>query len=237
MTIGTVDAAQRQAAKVAGFALPFAMVLVIFANFYIGANLVVPDNAVDTAKNVLAHETRFHIWIACDLLYVVNVVAVSTALYIILKPVSRGLALAAVIFRMLYAIMWLAIALNMLGALTLLSDAPYLHLIETGQLQAMARAHLRGSFDAYYVGLPFWALASTICSILWLKSGYIPRGLASFGLVASAWCLLCAFAFLALPRFGETVNLWLFDTPMTLFEFATGCWLVFKGMRPYAVQT
>ena len=137
----SVGVSQRQAALIAGFSLPFAMVLVVFANFYIGANLIVPSNAVDTAKNILAHETRFHVWVACNLLYAINVIAISAALYVVLKPVNLGLALAATLCRLIYSTMWVTISLNMLSAFALLGDAPYLHVVETDHLQALARPH------------------------------------------------------------------------------------------------
>jgi hypothetical protein len=43
---------------------------------------------------------------------------------------------------------------------------------------------------------------------------------------------MCAFAFIVFPNFDETVNAWWFDTPMGIFEMATGLWLLFKGLRP-----
>jgi hypothetical protein len=131
---------------------------------------------------------------------------------------------------------WVIVSLRMLGAFALLGDAPYLHAMPTDHLQILARADLRGSYDAYYVGLPFWAMASTICSALWLKSRFIPVALAGYGLISSAWCLFCAFAFLAWPPFAEHVNVWLFDTPMTFFEMATGVWLLAKGVRSYVAE-
>jgi hypothetical protein len=93
MTFATASASHRQAVRIAGFCLPFTMVLVVFANFYVGANLVVPGNAVETSENILAHQDRFHAWIACDVLYAINVVAVSAALYVLLKPANHGMAL------------------------------------------------------------------------------------------------------------------------------------------------
>ena len=231
MTISTIDESQRKAARVAGFTFLFAMAIVIFGEFYISANLIVPGNATETARNIMAHETRFRINIACDLIYVANVVVLLAALYTILKPVNRSLALAAALCRLVYAMMWVVIALNMLGALTLLGDANYLQVFEADRLQALARLHLRADFDAYYVGLPFFGLASTICSYLWFKSGYIPRVLAAFGVISSAWCVLCAFAFIIFPNFNETVNDWWFDTPLGIFEMAMGFWLLFKGLR------
>ena len=230
MTITNIDESQREATRIAGFTFVFAMVIVMFGNLYISANLIVPGNAVETARNILEHETLFRINIACDLLYVITVAVMLTALYVILKPVSSGLAMTAAILRLVYGLVWIVIPLNMLGALTLLGDAPYLKVFEADRLQVLAKVHLTGSFDAYYVGLPFWALASTICGYLWFKSGYIPRMFAGLGVLASAWCVLCAFTFIVYPNFGKMVNLWWFDTPMALFEMALGVWLMFKGL-------
>ena len=232
MTISTIDDSQRQAARIAGFTLLFAMAIVMFGNLYLAASLIVSGDAVETARNIMAHEIRFRLSIACNLLYVATVAVLLAALYVILKPVNRGLALAAAFCRLVFAMMWGVTALNMINALTLLGDAPYLHVFGADQLQTLARLHLRSSFDGYYIGLPFFALASTICSYLWFKSAYIPRALAAFGVIASAWCVLCAFAFIIFPHFNETVNIWWFDTPMAFFEIALGVWLLFKGLRP-----
>ena len=237
MTLAAIDNSQRQAAKVAGFTLLFGMAIVVFGNFYVGANLVVPGNAVETARNILAHETRFRLSMACNLLHVASVAVLLAALYVILEPVNRCLAMAAAFCRAIFAMTWAVTGLNMLGALRLLGDAPYLKVFGGDQLQALARLHFPiGNFDAYYVGLPFFALASTICSYLWFKSRYIPRALAGFGVIASAWCVLCAFLYLVFPGFGDSVNIWWFDTPMALFEVATGVWLLFKGLGPRAIS-
>jgi len=232
MTIQAIDESQRKAARVAGFTLLFGMVIVIFGEFYISANLIVPGNAAETARNILAHETLFRINIACNLIYVTNVVVLLTALYVILKPVNRSLALVAAFFRLIYVLMWMVTALNMLGALRLMDGTGYLGIFGGDQLQALGRLHLAANFDTYYVGLPFFALASTVCSYLWFKSGYIPKALAALGVISSAWCVMCAFTFIIFPDFNKTVNDWWFDTPMGIFEMATGFWLLFKGLRP-----
>jgi hypothetical protein len=234
MTIGSIDESQRKAARVAGFAFLFAMVIVIVANYGISFRLLVPGNAVDTARNITAHETLFRLNIACDLIYVVNVVVLLAALYAILKPVDRSLALVAAFCRLVFASMWAVAAHNMLGALRLLGDAAYLPVFQADQLHTLARLHLVASYDAYYIGLPFWTLASTICSCLWFKSRYIPRALAAFGVISSAWCAFCAFAFIVFPDFSKTVDAYWFDSPMVIFEMALGLWLLFKGLRPAA---
>ncbi len=94
------------------------------------------------------------------------------------------------------------------------------------------RLHLGAAFDAYYVGLLFWGVASTVCSYLWLKSRYIPRGLAAWGVISSAWAAACAFVFFIFPSFGKTVNLYSFDVPIAIFEMALSVLLLSRGLRP-----
>jgi uncharacterized protein DUF4386 len=53
--------------------------------------LIVENNAAETARNILAHERLFRIGIAGDLIYCAGVVVLLTALYVILRPVNRGL--------------------------------------------------------------------------------------------------------------------------------------------------
>lgn len=123
MTRHMVEPVQQTAARVAGFTFLFAIVIVVIANFGISFRLSVPGNAVDTARNIRAHETLFRLNIACNLIYVMNVLVLLAGLYVILKPVNRNLALIATFCRLVYALMWGVTALNMLGALRLLADA------------------------------------------------------------------------------------------------------------------
>lgn len=232
MTIHGTSQSQRQAARVAGFTFLFALVIVVAANYAISFRLSVPGNAAETAGNILANEGLFRINVAGNLLYGAAIVVLLSALYVILRPVDRNLALAAAFCRLVVALMWCVTALNMLGTLRLLGGSAYLGVFEADRLQALARLRLDAGYDAYYIGLPFWTLASTVCSYLWFKSRYVPRPLAAAGMIASAWCAFCAFAFLISPGFQDMVHPTWYDMPMVIFETALGIWLLFKGVGP-----
>jgi Domain of unknown function (DUF4386) len=234
MTTSKIDNSQRSAAKVAAWSGLLTVAIVVFGNYVLLNPLVVPGDAAATAQNVVAHQTQFRITVVCFLTYSLGVVVLLSALYVILKPLNPGLALVGALSRLVFALLWLLSTLNLLAMLRLLSNVNYLQVIEPGQLQALARLHLGATFDDYYVGLPFFGLAATICAWLWLKSNYIPRGLSIFGLIASAWCVLCAVVYLIFPDFNKIVNDYIFDTPMALFELVLSFWLVFKGLRPVA---
>jgi hypothetical protein len=237
MATNTIESSQRTAAKVAGIAGILAFVLVVFGNYVLLGPLVIPRNAVDTARNILAHQTQFRFALTCFITYDVGGIVLLTALYVIFAPVNRGLALAGALFRLVFVMLWLVAPLNSLGALRLLSDSSYLQVLEPERLQALARAQIAASFDDYYVGLPFFGLAATVCAWLWLKSNYIPRGLSIFGVIGSAWCVFCAFAYLIFPNFNKVINDYWFDSPMALFELTVSFWLLFKGLKPSTVVT
>lgn len=236
MKTRSIDDSQRKAAKVAGLSSLLTMAIVVIGNFGIRERLIVAGNVAETARNIVAHETLFRLNIAFDLLYVAGVIALLSALYVILKPVSRGFALVGGIFRLVYALTWVVLAINSFNALRFLGNADYLRVFGAEQLQALARLSLASSFDVYYVGLIFYAIASTVCAYLWFKSKYIPAALAVFGIIASAFCVACTFIFIVSPNFKQIVNLWWFDSPMAVFEMATGFWLLFKGLRTTATE-
>lgn len=228
MTISTIDESQRKAARIAGLAYLITFATVVYVNFGIHD---FGDNAAETARKILANERLFRIGIVGDLIYCTGIVVLLTALYVILKPVNSGVALLAAYLRLVWVLMWLIMTLNLFDALRLLNGPDYLRAFGAERLQALVKFHLSTRFDYYYVGLLFGSLASTICGYLWLKSRYIPRALAVFGIVSSAFCVGCTFIFYIFPDFDKIVNLWWFDTPMGIFDIVLSFWLLFKGLK------
>lgn len=237
MTTLTVTNEQQRAAKVAGIAALLAIAIVVFGNYVLLTPLIVPGKAAETAQNILAHEGAFRLTVVCFLSYSLISLVLVSAFYVVLKPVNHGLALAAALCRLVFAVLWLLGSLQMLGALRLLGHAGYLQVFETDRLQVLARVTIAATFDDYYVGLPFFSLALTIGAYLWLKSNYVPRWLAWFGIVSSAWCVVCAFIYLLFPGFAKPVDPYWFDSPMAIFELILSFWLLFKGLRSPAVAS
>jgi hypothetical protein len=232
MIIRAIDDSQRKAARVAGFTYLFGLAAVVLANFGVHERLIVAGNAAQTARNIMAHERLFRVGIALDLIYCAGLLLLITALYVILKPINRNLALLAASWSLVYALMWILMTVNLFDVLRLLSGADYLRVFETERLQALVKLSLRASFDEYYFGLLFYGMGSAIFSYLWLKSNYIPRALAAFGVISFVWAAVCSLAFIIFPNYSKVVNLWWFDSAMGIFEITTGFWLLIKGLRP-----
>src|SRR5207248_335415 len=56
-----IDNSQRTAAKIAGVSGLLAVVIVVFGNYALLGPLVVPGNAVETARNIVAHQTQLRV--------------------------------------------------------------------------------------------------------------------------------------------------------------------------------
>ena len=230
MNVDLIKISQRNAAKIAGITYPLSIILVIAVNLAIVAPIIIKGNLPETARNIMSNELSFRIGITGNILYSVLMVVLLVVLYSILKYVNKNLALFAALCRLISSLTWLLIAFNQYTVLRLLSDADLSHAFGQEELYGMMKLHLSGQ-DAYYIGLLFWALASTTGSYLWFKSGYIPKILSITGVVSSAWCVLCTLIFYISPKFADVVNLWWFDSPMVLFELTLSFWLLFKGLK------
>jgi hypothetical protein len=227
-----IDDSQRQAAKVVGLSYLLALVGAIFAEFYVRARLVVADDAARTAMNIVTHERLFRLGIASNLAVFAIDVALLSALYVILGPVHRRVALLALGWGLIETTILVFVTLADLDALRILSGAPYLRSFEPDRLQALARLSIGAHGSAYGVGLIFAGLRSTAFCYLWFRSRLIPRVLAAWGMAASALMGAWALSFIVFPLQTAIVPVGLYAGPIFLFELTIGFWLVLKGLRP-----
>jgi len=228
------DAIERRWARVVGFSYLFALLPSIFAEFYVSGRLV-SDNAIVTAQNIIAHERLFRLGLASNLLVFAADVVLVTALYIVLERVNRRLALLAVFFRLIETTILIVAVLNDFYVLRLLSGASYLTTVNSNELAALARVSIGAHSSAYGVALLLFGFGSPVFCYLWLKSGYIPKPLAVWGLLASAWIGICSFAFIIFPDLRQVVSIGYYGGPIFLFELTIGFWLLIKGVRPVTI--
>lgn len=230
MTANAIDASQRTAAKVAGFTYLFAMATAVLG-FSIRGSLVVPGNAAETARNIIASEGLFRVGIASDLMTFVADIVLITALYVVLRPVNRNLALLAAFWRLMETAVLVVATQNGFEVLRVLSGADYLGAFATEGLQALARLSLGAYGSGYNVGFVFLGLGSAVFSYLWFKSRYIPRGLAALGVVSSLLLAACNFAFIVAPDLSQLIGM-AYMAPMGVFEVTMGFWLLFRRLAP-----
>ena len=231
MTI-SIGESQRKAATVVGLSYLLALPPAIFAEFYVRAHLIASGDVAQTARNIVAHERLFRLGTASNLtVFAIDVVLIM-ALYVVLMPVNRSLALLATGWGLIETATLVFVTLSDFEVLRILSGADYLHAFEANRLQALARLSLSAHFDAYNVGLVLAGLRSTVFCYLWFKSRFIPRILAAWGVVASVLMGASAFSFIIFPELANAVPVGIYGAPIFFFELTMGFWLLLRGLRP-----
>jgi hypothetical protein len=232
MSVPSIDDSQRQAARVVGLAYLLAIPPALFSGIYVASHLAGNVSPAEAAQWIMSHQRLFRLGIASDVIAFTIDIALVTALYVVLKPVNRSLALFAAFCRVIETALFFAVTLRYFEVLGLVSGADYLRGFEADHLHGLARLAMSAHNSGYNVGLVLAGLGSTVFCYLWLKSGYIPRVLAGFGIFASVVLAAFTFAYVIFPEYARIVTVGIYGGPIFLFELAIGFWLLFKGLRP-----
>lgn len=230
MTRHATETSQRGAARIAGCALLLIILSGVVGTLIGRDHMDVSGDAVATARNILAHPTRFRIGTAFEIVMFNSDVVLAVALYVLLKPVNPALALLGAFWRLGNAIvLGVSVALS-LAALDLLGGAHYLKVFNADQLQAQAKFFLDMHETGSLVGLVFFSLGAAVHSYLLIKSAYISRLLSGLYLFGAVWLLLCCFGFIIAPN-SMTVFNTAFIVPDFVAELLVALWLTCKGAK------
>lgn len=220
--------AQLTAAKAAGLLYLLQMATGVFG-FYAHGRLTVAQDAAQTAKNMVKSETLFRIGTVSDLLTAVLVVILAWALYVILKPVGPNLALLALLLRLVENAIAAAALFTDFLALRVLTGAAYSNSLDAGQLQVLARILINGHGFALRIAFVFLGLGTAIYSCLWLRSRFIPKPIAIWGIFSALLLSILTLAIMVYPRLGALGLTYML--PLGIYEVGLGLWLLIRGIR------
>jgi len=224
----SICTSQIRAARIAGAAyfiiIASSILFMILGPF----KLIVKGNTEATFLNISANELLFRGGAIYDLATYAGVVILSVALFVVLKPVNKNLALVAMLWRLGEAVLGcLTAVLGSLTILLLLSGKDYLSAFGAEQRQALVSLLLDVNSAAISIVFVFLSLGSIVYCYLFYRSRYIPRVLAVFGILAFAITLVGTFAGILYPNDA----LMMFGAPAILFEITIGLWLWIKGIK------
>jgi hypothetical protein len=208
--IGAAFLLQAVASLVAGLLLP--------------GTLNVSDNIVDTMTDLSSNVTRVRTGIMVEMITVIALIILSTLLFIILKKQNIKIAFVALGLRLTEVALLAASRIETFSLLRI-SQASVIEGHPT-YLQTLGNLTYESQEFTYSVNMVFFSLGGTLFYYLLFKSGYVPRVLSLFGLIAAPLALIGTMVEL----FGYDVPLYVF-IPNLPFELAIGIWLLVKGAR------
>jgi len=234
MTTTVMDMSPRQAAVVAGAGYLVIFVLAIFAEFFVRATLVVPDDAAATVANLLSSSGQFRAGIVGYLVAAVFDVVVALALYVFFAPVSRSLALLAAWMRLVHALVFALAVGNLLSAARLAGGADVLAAMDAGTRQAQVMLSLEAFNNEWLIGLLFFGVHCLLLGWLILRSGQVPRLIGFLLMIAGVSYVADTLANFVLPNYNNYAAIFLLivAVPAIIAEMSLCPWLLIRGGQP-----
>lgn len=216
-------------ARVAGLLYLLIIVCGIFSEAAVRSVLVVAGDAAATAQNISASAGLFRLGFLADIIMLLCDVAIAVLFYLLLRPVSRTLAMAAAAFRLLQAGVLAVNMLNYYAAMLLLSGSIYAGAFEPDVLHALAMLFLQLHAHGYDLALLFFALSNLFLGWLLVRAQAFPS-LLGYGLWGAALVYLIG----SLGRFlVPEYHAWLMPAYIIplVAELSLCLWLLVKGVR------
>ena len=189
---------------VVGVAFITSMIIVTIVDDFLLANFVVPGDTAALARDIEANGKLFGFAVVGYLLVLTLDSIIGLALYVVLKPSSKNLALLTATLRLLYA------GILISGLLALVIHAVDVYGYATIKL----------------FGYIFFSLHIFVLGYAVFKSGYIPRILGVLLIIAS-FTYIVFFIDLHLSEMLELIIM----LTMAIAEFSLSIWLMVKRSR------
>jgi hypothetical protein len=222
-----MDTIKKQA-RVAGILYLLACSTAPFSLIYLPHVLIVPGDATATANHVRASETLLRMGIASELFISIVLIFAVLAFYRLFKGVSEKHALAMLILILVSIPISLLNVLNEIAALILVSGAGFLSMFDQRQLDTLVLLFLRLHNQGLALAGIFWGLWLFPFGILAMRSGFIPRVLGVFMILAGVPYLVSAFTTLVLPQYAYLSR---FLTVLEFGELPMVLWLLIWGAK------
>jgi hypothetical protein len=231
MALRDVRSSPQALARFGGAIYLFIIAAALFGEAFVRGSLIVPHDAAATAHNIVASETLFRVGLAGEMLTCACDVTLALILYVLLKPVSRNLALLAAFFRLTFVSIYGVSKLFEVAALVALSRADFLKAFAPQQAQALAYLFLRVHSLGYGVSLLFFGFCCVLFGYLIHRSTYLPRILGDLLVIGGVGYVLFSVAQMLAPEFAARLLFPWLMLPAFPAELGLCLWLLVKGVN------
>lgn len=235
------EKSQRKAAKVAGFIFLFIVLGWILNWTFVDSKLMIAGNGTATVNNIIDNEWLFRVGITNELILSVSGFVLAFALYVMLKPIDRNLALFALLLKMAESIVSTVNILVTFIVLQMLNGKGILTVFKPEQLQDIAGLFFNIRSNGATITMVFLGLGFIVFFYLLYKSKYVPGILAGFGILSYFLILVNSLVTTLIPQNATLTTMvnaisMIFMTPSILFELIIGFWLLFKGIKLHQMK-
>ncbi|NIW11205.1 MAG: DUF4386 family protein [Gammaproteobacteria bacterium] len=186
--------------------------------------LIVSDNITESMTNIANNALQMRASIVVEMITAIGIVMLGALLYIVLHKQNKIIALVAL---GLYLIEAAILAASRIPAFALLRISQESVIAgHPAYLQTLGNLFYESQSFGYDLHMLPFALGATLFYYLFFKSGFIPRVLSLWGLIAAPLALIGTL--FALLGYDVPIVVFLPNLP---FELTIGVWLMVKGIR------
>jgi hypothetical protein len=219
----------KKTTRMAGLLYLIYIIFHVFADVIGRSKIIVYGDAAATAKNIVASAWQFRIGFMIDLFAAVLFLLTAWALYMLLKPVNKNLALLFLLLNLGGVAIQCTSDLFLPASQLLLSGADYAKVFQADQLQALAMSFLYLYKNGFMIAQIFYSAWLFPLGYSVFKSGFLPRILGIVLMIHCATWLMTSLQFFLLPGFQAITYV---SYPLGFIaEFGLTLWLLTMGAK------
>jgi len=217
-------------ARIAGALYLIIIVLGAAQELLVRGKIIAPGDAASTAANLRSMESLWRFGIASELILGICTIILALAIYVLLRPVNRDLALLATFFNLIAIAVEISYSLKLVEALYPLGSAEYLKAFTPEQLYALTNLAIRAQGNGFGIALLFFGCFFPIAGYLIFRSGYFPKAIGILYTIPGLSYLISSFALILAPSFADQYY-FVIAGPALIGEAALSFWLLVKGVN------
>jgi hypothetical protein len=191
--------------------------------------VIVFGDIAKTASNIMASEWLFRLSFISDMLSAVFFFLAAWALYVLLTPVNKHLALLFILLNLGGVVIQCVSAFSQFATLLILGSGDYLKAFQADQLQALAMLFLNLQSHGFIVAQIFFAAWLLPLGYLVFRSGFLPKILGILLIADFFGVLIWFFQFFLFP--GYEVITYPGLAVSFIAEVSLTFWLLTKGVK------
>ncbi len=224
------DAARaRFLARIGGVLYLYIIAVGALEEIVVRGKIVVPGNAVATAENLRSLGWLWRLGLGGEVTLLVAATILALILYVLLRPVSRDLALLAVFFNLVCNAVEGVAAVSLSNALAPISKT-YATAFTPEQAGSLALLSIRAHTAGFSIALVFFGVECLILGFLIHRSEYMPKWIGRLMQVAGVCYLVNSFTWLLYPKWSGVVFPAV-AAPIVIGELSLALWLLLRGVR------
>ena len=223
------ESSPRALARLCGSLYLITIVVGIFDEAIVKGRIVVPGDARATGANLESMQALWRLGIVGELVMILCTVVVAYLLYVLLRPVSRDVAVLMTLFNLVAIATEASYSLRLVEVLFPLGSARYLEAFSAAQLDAMASLALKSHAFGFGIALLLFGPFFLVCGYLIRRSTYFPKVIGILYQVSGVAYLANGLVLVLAPRYAGRAFSALV-VPAFVGEASFCLWLLVKGV-------